>query len=176
MQRSASSSACSAAASTTLVRLQPARAAAGSHGLLHGACAVCLRLVCATQHLVGHESHLAGPTHACSRPHHVSANAAPAAAGYAMSLSYLETLVDLPWSRLSQLSQQQLPPAAAGASSEPGPGGSTSALSLLAPGGGGGGVAPLPLGLVRQRLDEAHYGLDKIKERIVQFVAVQRLR
>lgn len=93
-----------------------------------------------------------------------------------MSLSYLETLADLPWSRLSQLAQQQLPPAAAGASSEPGPGGSTSALSLLAPGGGGGEVAPLPLGLVRQRLDEAHYGLDKIKERIVQFVAVQRLR
>lgn len=93
-----------------------------------------------------------------------------------MSLSYLETLADLPWSRLSQLSQQQLPHAAAGASSEPGPGGSTSALSLLAPGGGGGGVAPLPLGLVWQRLDEAHYGLDKIKERIVQFVAVQRLR
>lgn len=92
-----------------------------------------------------------------------------------MSLSYLETLADLPWSRLSQLAQQQLQPPAAAGGAEAGPGSST-ALSLLAPSARGGGGAPLPLGLVRQRLDEAHYGLDKIKERIVQFVAVQRLR
>ena len=91
--------------------------------------------------------------------------------GYGMSLAYLETLADLPWSRLSS---GQHPPAQQGA------------------GGGAEGALPdqlqlhhqqqqqpqqeLPLSAVRQRLDEAHYGLDKIKERIVQFVAVQRLR
>lgn len=75
-----------------------------------------------------------------------------------MALSYLETLADLPWSRLSQHVQQ----------AEAGGGGDAAA----GPEAGGA----LPLGLVRQRLDEAHYGLDKIKERIVQFVAVQRLR
>ena len=85
--------------------------------------------------------------------------------GYGMSLAYLETLADLPWSRLSS---GQHPPAQQGA-------------------GGAEGAMPeqlqqqqpqqeLPLSAVRQRLDEAHYGLDKIKERIVQFVAVQRLR
>lgn len=92
-----------------------------------------------------------------------------------MSLSYLETLADLPWSRMSQQALQQLPKGAAGAGSELGPNGAPQ-HSLLSPSMGAGRGAPLPLGLVRQRLDEAHYGLDKIKERIVQFVAVQRLR
>ncbi|GAB4821799.1 hypothetical protein N2152v2_008845 [Parachlorella kessleri] len=45
--------------------------------------------------------------------------------------------------------------------------------------GGGGGaerVVEPSLREVRERLDAAHYGLDKIKDRIVQYVAVQRLR
>ena len=58
-----------------------------------------------------------------------------------MALSYLETLADLPWSRLSQ--------AAAPPDGVPG-------------GVPGGAPPPLPLGLVRHRLDEAHYGLDKV--------------
>ena len=95
-----------------------------------------------------------------------------------MSLSYLETLADLPWSRLSQQSpqQQQAQQDAAAAGSEPGPAGSPALGLPVDMHAGAGAPPPLPLGLVRQRLDEAHYGLDKIKERIVQFVAVQRLR
>lgn len=88
-----------------------------------------------------------------------------------MSLNYLETLADLPWSRHSG----QAPP------TPPVP------PPLLNGGEGDLSVTPLPprllaaraplaLEAVRQRLDEAHYGLDKVKERIVQYVAVQRLR
>ncbi|KAI3436093.1 hypothetical protein D9Q98_002151 [Chlorella vulgaris] len=91
--------------------------------------------------------------------------------GYLMSLNYLETLADLPWSRHSG----QAPP------TPPVP------PPLLNGGEGDLSVTPLPprllaaraplaLEAVRQRLDEAHYGLDKVKERIVQYVAVQRLR
>lgn len=45
---------------------------------------------------------------------------------------------------------------------------STSAVPLREP--------PTSLAGVRALLDEAHYGLDKVKERIVQYVAVRRLR
>ncbi len=104
-------------------------------------------------------------------------------AGYSMSLAYLETLADLPWSRLS--SQPALPhhlAAATAASPDDeaeelegdttGSGRAQQVRQTAAP----AAPTPLPLAAVRQRLDDAHYGLDKIKERIVQYVAVQRLR
>jgi hypothetical protein len=86
--------------------------------------------------------------------------------GYLMSLNYLETLAELPWSRHSGQAPQQAPPAEEGGSA-----GADPPAGPLAP-----PLAPLPLDAVRRRLDEAHYGLDKVKERIVQYVAVQRLR
>jgi hypothetical protein len=93
--------------------------------------------------------------------------------GHAMALAYLETLADLPWTKLSnpqdthhaqqqqQQQQQQRstttgPHVAAASSSKPHP--------------------PLSLGEVRSRLDAAHHGLEKVKARIVEYVAVQRLR
>eukprot|EP00887_Chlorella_sp_A99_P006545 scaffold3.g6545.t1 len=87
--------------------------------------------------------------------------------GHAMALAYLETLANLPWSRTTHAA----PPAAAGAAAD----------EPAAGGGGRAEVAVSPpqepsLAAVRAALDEAHYGLDKIKERIVQYVAVQRLR
>ncbi|KAL4458772.1 hypothetical protein ABPG75_013637 [Micractinium tetrahymenae] len=102
--------------------------------------------------------------------------------GYSMSLTYLETLADLPWSRLSsQAGQPQHPGAAAtpvnGDEEEDAAGhverGRPERAQHAAP---PAPATPLPLAAVRQRLDDAHYGLDKIKERIVQYVAVQRLR
>lgn len=111
----------------------------------------------------------------------------PLGAGYSMSLSYLETLADLPWSRLST---QPSPPqhqaatttAAADKDGEDEEHDEEAARHAQrraeqsqqadAP----AGATPLPLAAVRQRLDDAHYGLEKIKERIVQYVAVQRLR
>lgn len=66
--------------------------------------------------------------------------------GYASSLAYLETLSELPWGRRS-----------GGGSSE------------------GQSVGP-SLATVRYRLDADHFGLEKVKDRIVQFVAVQALR
>ena len=97
-------------------------------------------------------------------------------AGYGMSLAYLETLAYLPWSRFSVTRQPQRPaPAATGDDDGEGEGGGGGAAQAGAP-----WATPsppqLPLAAVRQRLDEAHYGLEKIKERIVQYVAVQRLR
>ena len=41
---------------------------------------------------------------------------------------------------------------------------------------GGSQRTALALRRARQELDEAHYGLDKVKERIIQYIAVQRLR
>lgn len=127
--RSASSSACSAAASSTRVRGRPAagpemrRRARAALGVPLTTCAPCLPAPCCCHYPVVFR------TPAC------------APAGYAMALSYLETLADLPWSRLSQAAG---PP-------DGGPGGVP-----------GGAPPPLPLGLVRHRLDEAHYGLDKV--------------
>lgn len=100
-----------------------------------------------------------------------------------MSLAYLETLADLPWSRLSsQPALAHHPANATTASADDGDealeGEATGSVraqqvrQTAAP----PAAAPLPLAAVRQRLDDAHYGLDKIKERIVQYVAVQRLR
>lgn len=60
--------------------------------------------------------------------------------GHAASLSYLETLTELPWSQRSR-----------------------------------GGGAPV-LTAVRAQLDADHFGLDKVKDRVVQYVAVQSLR
>ncbi len=112
-----------------------------------------------------------------------------------MALSYLETLANLPWSTLShQLCQEQV--AVVASRGRAGPAGNTASTNTQqAQQEGSGGAMPdvpavpavplpgislpgceLPLGAVRAALDEAHYGLDKIKERIVQYVAVQRLR
>ncbi len=86
-----------------------------------------------------------------------SADGHPAAA---TSKTYLETLADIPWSVRSH---------------------------DLHSGGEGGGSGdhkggavryqqPRTLQDVRVLLDKRHYGLDKIKDRIVQYVAVRRLR
>jgi hypothetical protein len=106
--------------------------------------------------------------------------------GYAMSLAYLETLAELPWDRWSH----QLPPAPAprqqaqqggepAGDAEEGPEWQQGAAGRDDAGGDGaaaGGAAvagaervgQLSLREVRERLDVAHYGLDKIKDRIVQ--------
>ena len=68
--------------------------------------------------------------------------------GYAAGLTYLETLADLPT------------PSSSSSSSSP----NHHRRQFL------------QLAAVRARLDAHHFGLDKVKERIVQFVAVQNLR
>ncbi len=130
-----------------------------------------------------------------------------------MSLTYLETLADLPWNRHSGQQAAAAPPTAnpaqpatEGVASEHLPLAPTPQQLALRPGeqqapavpprqlpptpqqlplalpAAPAGVAAakmrrqLPLDAVRLKLDEAHYGLEKVKERIVQYVAVQRLR
>ncbi len=60
-----------------------------------------------------------------------------AAAEYAMLSHYLETLADLPWSKLDE--------------------------------------ERIDIGASRRVLDDDHYGLDKVKKRIVEFLAVRKL-
>lgn len=97
--------------------------------------------------------------------------------GYAMSLAYLEALAELPWARWSH----QLPRPAASTSSGSAAEGAGQAPEAAAGGeafavqdGGAVGAAAgapggeLSLRQVRERLDAAHYGLDRIKDRIVQ--------
>ena len=84
---------------------------------------------------------------------------------YPRSLAYLETLAELPWNKWSH----QLPPPGASlpAKAEGGEGEAAAAAAAGA-GAGAGGARELSLREVRERLDAAHYGLDKIKDRIVQ--------
>ena len=77
--------------------------------------------------------------------------------GYAAAIGYLEILADLPWSRSSSSLN-------IGIDTNKDTLSSTSSSSYYR------------LAAVRRQLDEDHFGLDKVKERIVQFVAVQSLR
>lgn len=69
--------------------------------------------------------------------------------GHAASRAYLEVLAELPWARLSTDA-----PAQAGAEAR----------------------IALTLRQARDMLDKAHYGLDKVKERIIQYLAVLQLK
>ena len=83
--------------------------------------------------------------------------------GHAMSLAYLETLAGLPWSRTChKLREQQVAAELGEVQGKEGGGGAR------AEGAAGDTAGEPSLAAVRAALDEAHYGLDKIKERIVQ--------
>eukprot|EP00775_Hariotina_reticulata_P001826 gene1826-2160_t len=85
--------------------------------------------------------------------------------GAAAARAYLELLADLPWDTLSyqlhqkQQQQEQQPAAAqAAAGRQPPP------------------PPPMSLSAAQALLDSQHYGLDKVKKRIIQHLAVSRLR
>lgn len=104
--------------------------------------------------------------------------------GAAAARAYLELLADLPWStRGWQLNQQQheqqaagrrnaaVPPIPATAADGPGTAAGSQAAAAAA------AVQPLmPLSAAQALLDSQHYGLHKVKTRIIQHLAVSRLR
>ncbi|KAL6774190.1 hypothetical protein ACKKBG_A24110 [Auxenochlorella protothecoides x Auxenochlorella symbiontica] len=118
---------------------------------------------------------------------------------YAMGLTYLETLADLPWDRWSWQLEKRAG-GSGGAARVPGEaaGGGVKASPSPASPPRQPGASPTPsphrpsptppppspdalppdptLASVRAALDAAHSGLDSVKARIVQYVAVQRLR
>jgi len=89
--------------------------------------------------------------------------------GYASSLAYLETLASLPWSRRTSHTNRKSVPTASSSEND-----GDDSLQVSAK---EEGVFTGPsLAAVSARLDADHYGLDKVKDRILQFVAVQSLR
>ncbi len=123
--------------------------------------------------------------------------------GAGAARSYLEVLADLPWSALSTDKQRQRDGSGtqgaaggegsggtAGKEVQPGPAAAGPGAAAAGAGGGGtagaaaaagvaGAVEVAPwrhLGTARALLDRQHYGLDKVKERIVEYLAVMRLR
>ncbi|KAH7619113.1 hypothetical protein Ndes2526B_g06066 [Nannochloris sp. 'desiccata'] len=85
--------------------------------------------------------------------------------GYASSVAYLEILADLPWSRRSSHTERTSIPSTSSNGDD----------NANAASGEGVFIGPT-LTAVRAILDADHYGLDKVKDRILQFVAVQSLR
>ncbi|KAL0036800.1 hypothetical protein WJX79_010572 [Trebouxia sp. C0005] len=115
--------------------------------------------------------------------------------GHAMSRAYLETLADLPWNTFSGETQAPSNPEApqgekarateeasdadstqADASREELPDGEPMAQAASEPTSFPRPAAQLSLHEARDLLDKDHYGLDKVKDRIVQYLAVRRLR
>ncbi|DBB10132.1 TPA: hypothetical protein ACH3X3_001716 [Trebouxia sp. C0006] len=115
--------------------------------------------------------------------------------GYAMSRAYLETLADLPWNTFSGETQAPSIPEApqdAKASSTEEASDADSMQTNTSRGDLSDGepmaqatseptefprhAAQLSLHEARDLLDKDHYGLDKVKDRIVQYLAVRRLR
>lgn len=90
--------------------------------------------------------------------------------GYASSLAYLETLAGLPWSRQSGITRS-IP-----SISSNGNNGDDTVNNPSAKEEEEGVFKGPSLAAVSARLDADHYGLDKVKDRIIQFVAVQSLR
>lgn len=91
--------------------------------------------------------------------------------GAAAARAYLELLADLPWStRAFQLQQQQQQQAAVASTS--GDQDSTSSMAAVA----AAAPPPMPLAAAQALLDSQHYGLHKVKTRIIQHLAVSRLR
>ncbi|KAL3159511.1 hypothetical protein ABBQ38_009929 [Trebouxia sp. C0009 RCD-2024] len=107
--------------------------------------------------------------------------------GYAIARAYLETLADLPWNHFSG---QAVPrPLGTTHSEHTSEDSETEAAKLRAKQGELPEPAPplqepgpvrsaeqLSLAEARALLDKDHYGLDKVKDRIVQYLAVRRLK
>lgn len=112
--------------------------------------------------------------------------------GHAAARTYLETLADLPWNRFSHQARAAAKGASASAGAAPkaqaGAGAEAAEQGAGVEVEGGAGPSglhqvvrvadgpPTSLSDVRALLDNAHSGLDKVKERIVQYVAVRRLK
>ncbi|KAK9811443.1 hypothetical protein WJX72_003978 [[Myrmecia] bisecta] len=115
--------------------------------------------------------------------------------GYAMSRAYLETLADLPWNSFAGGRARPGSDAREHAQGDARAAGMPSTSALIArldprPGAdrtlgsrdessascSGSKSEELSLAAARAMLDEQHHGLDKVKERIVQYLAVRRLR
>mmetsp|Transcript_6093 Transcript_6093/g.13222 ORF Transcript_6093/g.13222 Transcript_6093/m.13222 type:complete len:1166 (+) Transcript_6093:153-3650(+) len=93
--------------------------------------------------------------------------------GYGAARAYLEVLAELPWNRTSADLAKEATAVEVAGSSALLPRSPVAVAGAVVPHAGG---TPLSLKQARQVLDKQHYGLPKIKDRVVQYLAVLKLR